>query len=54
MPHLKQIPGGELADQPMIRRDGGQTHSRVAAVNHHAGFRQIRRQIVNMRIVDTQ
>lgn len=54
MPHIKQILRGKLANQPVIRRNGGEAHRFVAAVDQHAGFRQIYRQIVNMRIVNSQ
>ena len=54
MAHIKQILRGKLANQPVIRRNGREAHRFVAAVDQHAGFRQIYRQIVNMRIVNAQ
>lgn len=54
MPHIKQIAGCALADQPMIGSDGRQPHPFIPTVDQYAGFAQIRRQAMNMRIVDPQ
>ncbi len=52
--HLEQVLCRPLANGAVIRRDGGQTHVAVPAVNQHAGFSHVYRQIVDMRIVDTE
>lgn len=52
--HLEQVLRRPLADGAVIRRNGRQTHVPVAAVNQHAGFAHVHRQIVDMRIVNTK
>jgi len=54
VPHLEQVLCRPLANRAMIRRDGGQAHVAVPAVNQHTGFAHVYRQIVDMRIVDTK
>ncbi len=54
VPHLEQVLCGPLADGAMIRRDGREAHVAVPAVDQHAGFSHVHRQIVDMRIVDTE
>lgn len=54
MPHIKQIAGGALANQTMIGGNGRQPHPFIPTVYQDAGFTQIRRQAMNMRIVDPQ
>lgn len=54
VPHLEQVLRRPLADGAMVRRDGRQTHVPVAAVNQHAGFTHVHRQIVDMGIVDAK
>ena len=52
VPLLKQVAGGIVADQLMIRRDAVQPHLPIAAVDQHAGLVQIGGQGVDMLVVD--
>ena len=54
MSHFEQVFRRPLANGAMVRRYGRQTHVAVTAVNQHAGFSHVHRQIVDMRIVNTE
>ena len=54
MAHIKQIAGGALANQTMVGGNGRQPHPFIPTVDQYAGFAHIRRQAMNMRIVDPQ